>query len=347
VVGAGTSEGALLLDAAGQPRIDADGAQLISRLNRQRLQALADEAGGRYVEAADRTALRKSLAKIIIDISAGMWSGVDHPSQQRIELFDWLLLGSMLLLVWSLCCEFSARSLLARRWRGQQSRLRLSTGALLLVLAALLPGHSRAQGLWQMDMHTADPYLDARVQIQRLASTPKPTSADYQAFAEVVVEYALFHRGHAHPVIDSLLDDGFIAIEQGRALDPGNLVWDRLQARLERLAQRAPATRPQDAEPGDPANERADADALVDVAGDPAPSEASPDTPAKQDGKEVGGGQAKVFDENELTNPQLVLPLHQLQTIRERATPADLFRARQENQPARQDDVETEDGTPP
>lgn len=345
VVGAGTSEGALLLNTDGQPRIDAVGAQLISRLNRQRLQSLADEGGGRYVGAGDRAGLQEMLAEVISETNADIPHGLDDPSQRRIELFDWLLLSAMLLLAWSLCREFSGRGVLAWRWhlRGQKTRYRLSTTGLLLVLVAGSPEPGRAQALWDTDMHPGDPYVEARALIQQLASTPRPTSANYLAFTEVVVEYALFHRGHAHPVIDSLLDDGFIAIKQGRALDAGNPTWDRLQTKLERLAQRAPATRPPDSESGDPANERADADALVDVAGDPAPPEASPEP----DGNDVGGGKAEVFDEKELTNPTLMLPLHQLQLIREQATPADLFRARQENQPMRQGDAAIEDGAIP
>jgi hypothetical protein len=337
IVGVGTTAGSLLMDAAGEPLLDACGNPRLSRLNQKLLQDLATEADGRYVAAADRGAVEEALADIIADARGSSSRNSPEESREGPEVFQWMLLAAALLLAWSLCCEFSGREIVALRWRFSAKRARSPLSVLLLALTAALSEQGRAQTPGAAELHPGDPFLEARAQIQRLAAKARPGAADYLSFAEIVAEYALFHRGHAHPVIDSLLEDGFIAIEQGRALDADNPAWDRLQARLQRLAMRAPATRPPNPDPGDPANERADADVLMDVASDSASPEPPGDPSVDADSREVGGGQADVYDQQELTNPTLLLPLHQLQRIRERATAADLFLARQENERGRQD----------
>ena len=347
VVGAGTTASVLLRDEAGLPRLSADGAQQYSSLNRDRLQSLANNATGRYVEASDQQALKQILEDTVAEITSAETPGVVEPSQRRIELFIWVLLGSILFLVWSMCREFSSYGVLAFHWRQRhkKSRAVLPSLTMLILLAGAAPERGQADGAWMADLHPGDPYVDVWEQVQQLAVTKNPSSSDYLKFAEGVVAYASFHRGHAHAVIDSLLYDGFIAINLGQALDKENPAWDKLKGQLLRLSKRAPATRPPDSSPADPANEQVDADVLVGVAAPPAPPPSPPDPGMQPDSKEVGGGQAKVFDEEELTNPGLVLPLHQLQVIRELATPADLFRARQEKLLELQGSISSESGT--
>lgn len=344
-VAIGTEAGADLVADDGRHIRDRAGRVVRTRLDRPALEQLAHDSGGAYFEGADPGRISQFVR--LLAMKADRANG---GQQQLTDRFQWLLAAALALLAWSAVREWPALPYgQLRRVRGASAVLATVAGAGLLV-GALGPQASLASTeLTSADTAgdaTEDPLADVSAVVAAILTQDAPQAADYQALAEAAVRYGEANRRRER-FSEGVLSDGLHAVERGRRLEPGREAWAVLEAQLRGLLEPPLATLetleglPQgEAEPdadgegstdgSDEAAVYADADAENDEQMSEG-AESAEQNGAPSDRGTVGGGKRQVYDPAEWRDVDLVLPLHQLELIRDAASPSALFKVLQES----------------
>ncbi len=283
-LGIGTPAGAVLRDAGGALLKDARGAAVLSRLEPERLRALAEATDGRYADAAVWVDLPELLATTVARGRTGAF--LEERELLRQERFQWLLAPALALLLLSAWRELPVVPRPRRIARGgaappRGARVRRAA-ALPLLLAlgpSLAPEPAPAAG-------PAEPSPLAAL-VGELAREPALGASDFARLAEATLEAAEPPGGLAPEVREGVLGDALAAVAEGVRLDPAAADWPELRRRLEELLRREPP--PADsAAPQEPAQPE---EGQEPRAGSPGPaSDAQPGEGREGPGEAAAGG---------------------------------------------------------
>lgn len=106
-LGVGTNEGSMVPDSTGGFVKDERGAVVLSRLESRTLQSLAEKTGGTYADASSWVDLASILKANIESAKRGEFQEMNHV--RLAERFQWVLLPSILILLWSYYRDFPVR----------------------------------------------------------------------------------------------------------------------------------------------------------------------------------------------------------------------------------------------
>ncbi len=106
-LGVGTAAGSMVPDSSGGFVKDDRGAVVLSRLESRTLQSIAEKSHGAYVDASSWVDLA-SILKATVD-SGARGEFVDQSHVRLAERFQWILVPSVLLLLWCFYREFPVR----------------------------------------------------------------------------------------------------------------------------------------------------------------------------------------------------------------------------------------------
>jgi Ca-activated chloride channel family protein len=340
-VGCGTADGAPVPGSDGRWLRTASGALVQSRLNAAALAGIADETRGRYRDLAD-------AAGLLRDIRAAPAGGLDAVGERRADRFVWFLAASLLSLALSCIVEIPAMPTLRRpalrRSAIASAALTIAGGVLLASLT--LHSHYSMASAAEADEEDVDALEPLKAVVAGVVAKHEVGAADYLELVRATVRYGDVQRNQSGAVSPGIFSDGMAALAEGHRLAPRLADWAGLEAALRRLAVPPPAV-PDDRKPPDAANERLGGSRQATQVGGPRDAgngkerdEASSDNDAAQqpgDSKgesaaakslhSIGGSRRRVYDASEWRDPSLVLPLHELDRLRDSDSPAALFRA--------------------
>ncbi len=248
-LGIGTPGGGLIPDGNRAVR-DANGLEVLTRLEPATLQELAKATGGTYQRAdsyVDITALLKAAANPALD------EKTTKTDQTRlVERYHWVLVPALLLLALSFWIEFPVHPskrevhLPAPAAAAQRAaRIGATAAALLLVGTLALAPRGRSQdedATKTGDFKEADAgspmQLTAKLVTQRIngiLANPAPNSNDCVSLVIDIVAYCeQMLRAHLRfPV--SIIDDALKAVDWGEKLDPQGGDWPKLRNDLNDL----------------------------------------------------------------------------------------------------------------
>lgn len=106
-LGVGTTEGSMVPDSSGGFVKDERGAVVLSRLENGTLQKIAEKTHGAYVDASSWVDLASILKATVVAGVKGEFAEQHHV--RLAERFQWVLVPSLLLLLWSFYREFPVR----------------------------------------------------------------------------------------------------------------------------------------------------------------------------------------------------------------------------------------------
>jgi Ca-activated chloride channel family protein len=367
-LGIGTVAGGVIPAAEGGFVKDERGAAVLSRLEPATLQTLARATGGTYVEAAGWVDLPAVLAATVERGRQGQF--VQQRLVRHIERFQWLLAPALLLAAWSYWREFPVHPRPRpgrpgahrppQRFAGRAGPHRTTATALLLLLC-ILRVDTAAQSA-----ATAPPANDASLLdlVGQLAGRSDLAALDYARLAAATVAHGETFQQMGHPPPAGVMRDGLDAVAAGERLDAAAADWTGLRSALEELLQTPPAP-PEENERDQSEKEQSNPDASDqrnDSGGErsedaspqsgppqpafpdrpgPDPDQPSPDPTAPEgaDGaqpppatRQVGGERSPTKDELR-DNPELAVPLHQLEEVRNLDSPPRLFQLMRRQDP--------------
>jgi Ca-activated chloride channel family protein len=247
-LGVGTPQGALLPNDDGGVLKDAAGAAVLSKLEPATLQALAEQTGGTYRDAATWVDLAELVDSTVAQGRAG-----DYVEERRVRLedrFQWFLAPALLFVLLSYWFEFPL-SPLARAF---STRGRRPHGASAPVIAAALVGLAAWQPPRQalavatdapppQSVATALQAPDLATTIGELSAKPALDPSDYQRLASDTVALASQPSSPRGATRDGILDDALAAVDRGERQNARAADWPVLRQQLEAL--RTPPEQPQ------------------------------------------------------------------------------------------------------
>ena len=323
-LGVGTPGGSLVPDGNRALR-DANGAEVLSRLEPATLQELAAATGGAYQRAdsyVDIAALLKTTAAAAAQASA---TKVDPT--RLAERYRWVLAPALLLLALSFWREFpvhpSNRVVKLPAPPAPNggalhaiASAAAATAALLLVLAPRLqsqdldaqPDPEFNEAAAGSPMQTNAKLVTQR--INTMLASPKPNANDCVSLVIDVVAYCeqMLRARLRFPV--SIIDDAHRAIDWGEKLEPQGGAWEKLRGRLDELLRA-------DTEPWKTARADAAGKTTMELGYDPN----SEMTTERRRYRSTGGG------EDVANLSDIALPLLKLEQVRRQDQPARLFQA--------------------
>ena len=317
-LGVGTPGGGLIPEGNRAIR-DANGLEVLTRLEPATLQELANATGGSYHRAdsyVDITALLKAPA------NADPSNASYKLSQTRmVERYRWALLPALVMLALSFWRDFpvhpSMRLVKLPPTPRAKSGLRNSTVAaaalIMLTLTLTPPLHSQDEDEQQReqsdDAHTPMRSLANLVtqRINGMLTNPAPNANDGVSLVIDIVNYCeqMLRAHQRFPV--SIIDDAHKAINWGEQMEPQGGDWPKLRTALDELLKA-------DTEPWKTTRPDAAGKVAMKLGYDPA-------TEMKEDHRASRGGPVE-----EVTNAaDLALPLLKLDQVRRQDQPARLF----------------------
>jgi Ca-activated chloride channel family protein len=325
-LGVGTPGGGLIPDGNRAVR-DANGLEVLTRLEPATLQELATATGGSYQRAdtyVDITTLLKSTAPVAAD---GANAKVDQT--RLVERYRWALLPALVLLALSFWRDFPVhpsmrkvnlpptRSPASAKTSAQAGAL--AATAALVVFAFLVTPRLHSQDLSEEDAKNSDQKeadagspmaMTAKLVSQRISgmlASRAPNANDCVSLVIDIVNYCeQMLRGRLRfPV--SIIDDAQHAVDWGEKLDPQGGDWTKLRKTLDDLLKA-------DTEPWKTARP----DAAGKVAMRPG---YDPGSEMKDDRRASRGGPV----EEVVNAADLALPLLKLEQVRRQDQPARLF----------------------
>lgn len=249
-LGVGTPGGGLIPDGNRAVR-DANGLEVLTRLEPATLEELARATGGVYQRAdsyVDISALLQAQVSTGANDTAFKVDGT-----RLVERYRWVLLPALILLALSFWHEFAVRpSMRVVRLPASTApakfnqRASAAAAAVLIALALLITprGHSQDMSDEEKtgDYKEADAgspmQMNAKLVTQRInamLASPKPNANDCVSLVIDIVAYCeQMLRAHLRfPV--SIIDDGHKAIDWGEKMDPQGGDWTMLRANLDTL----------------------------------------------------------------------------------------------------------------
>lgn len=251
-LGVGTPQGALVPDDDGGILKDSAGAAVLSKLEPTTLQALAEQTGGTYRDAATWVDLAE-----LVDSTVAQGRASDYVEERRVRLedrFQWFLAPALLLLLLSYWFEFPL-SPLARAF---STRGRRPHGASAPVIAAALVGLAAWQPPRQalavatdapppQSVATASQAPDLAATIGELSAKPALDPSDYQRLATDTVAFASQPTSPRGAPREGIIDDALAAVDRGERQNARAADWPALRQQLEAL--RTPPEQPQQQPP--------------------------------------------------------------------------------------------------
>jgi Ca-activated chloride channel family protein len=266
-LGIGTEAGALIPDDGQGIVKDDRGAAVLSRLEREPLERLAEETGGVYVDAANWLDLAGLVESTVSQGRAGEF--VERREKRAVHRFQWFLAPALLALLLSQLFELPAvpRS---RMLRAQQpapsgagvapahsragraaSRDHASTRPVAgSVRRGPTPTHAAGAGLavlasvWATGLGMPasasepppapppDPIVDTVI---RLSASSAPSADDYAELASVTLEVGRAQQGAGAALPEGAVRDALVSVDVGERMDTEAADWAALRSGLESL----------------------------------------------------------------------------------------------------------------
>ncbi len=238
-LGVGTAQGAMLPDGSGGFVKDERGAVVLSRLNPNTLEELAQRTGGVYRDASSWVDLASLLEQTV---EAGRQGEFAETSRvRRVERFQWALAPALLLLLASYWREFPVHphSRAMRLTATSPQRPAPPTQALVrsLTLLALF-----TCGLATAPISVAAPASEPQANpfaaplaetVGRLAAQPSLSASNLAELAQTTVTYGERMLGAQQNPEPGAIRDALAAVEAGEKQDPKAADWPKLREQLE------------------------------------------------------------------------------------------------------------------
>ncbi|PTX91686.1 VWA domain-containing protein [Opitutus sp. ER46] len=256
-LGVGTPGGSMIPDGSGGFVKDDRGAVVLSRLESDTLQQLAQATGGQYRDASAWV----DLANLVEEtVNAGRKGAFTEMKTVRlVDRFQWPLAFALWCFLVSFYYEFPVRprpreiSLRGTPPDGDAARKRAAPGPaagaalLLLGLGLALGTASRVTAQVKIapppppaspaGKGSAEPPALAKI-VGRLATADRQSARDWADMAGATVSWGTQLQSSQGQVPAGPVNDALRAVELGRALDPKVTDWDKLREQLEALLQR-------------------------------------------------------------------------------------------------------------
>ena len=239
-LGVGTPQGALVPADDGGTLRDAAGNAVLSKLEPATLQALAEQTGGTYRDAATWVDIGE-----LVDATVAQGRAGDYAEERRVRLedrFQWFLAPALVLFLLSYWFELPL-SPLARAFspRGRRPH-RASAPVIAAALAGLVAWHPPRQALAVAtdtppppSVATASQAPDLATTIAELSAKPALAAADHARLATDTVGFAAQPASPRGPARDGVIDDALAAVDRGERQDAQAADWPALRQQLEAL----------------------------------------------------------------------------------------------------------------
>jgi Ca-activated chloride channel family protein len=242
-LGIGTASGAMIPDGAGAFVKDERGAVVLSKLESNTLQELANTTGGTYRDASTWLDLAGVLSATVEAGQKGKF--LEKNTVRLVERFQWpLALGLWCLLV-SFCYEFPVRPR-PRDLRLAPATRRVSAPARPTVAALLIGGLFAAALAFPTTLRAvADPAAPLARIVGRLSAKNDRSARDWAELARETVSWGQHIQDDQKQVPEGPVRDALSAVELGAKQDAKAADWPKLRENLEALLQK-PEQRKQD-----------------------------------------------------------------------------------------------------
>lgn len=248
-LGIGTAEGALVPAAGGGALTDADGNAVRSKLEPATLQALAEQSGGTYRDAATWVDLAELVGSTVAHGRAGHY--VEERRVRLADRFQWFLAPALVLFLLSYWLDLPL-SPLARAFptRGRRPH-RASAPVIAAALAGLVTWHPPRQALAVAtdtsppppSVATASQAPDLTATVGELSAKPALDALDHARLAADTIGFASQPAAPRDAARNGIIDDAVAAVGRGERQDPQAADWPALRRQLEAL--RTPPEPPQ------------------------------------------------------------------------------------------------------
>ncbi len=303
-LGVGTASGAPVPDERGGAMHDAAGAPVLSRLEPRTLQALAEQTGGTYRDAATWVDIVDLVGATVAHGRAA--EAAAPPQVRRHDRFQWFLAPALLLALLSFSFEFPIFPLAGafstrrrRSHRASATAIATALGGFIAWHASPCPARAAATDAPPpQSVVAAHPAVDLAATVAELSARSTLTAPDYSRLATDTIGFVAQPQAPRGAARDGVIDDALAAIDRGERADAQAADWSALRRELERLRNVAdPPPPPQQQEepqpvesaqqPGEDKEDAADQAAGRDGAPE-AQQQAEGDAPAPTSGQ--GGG---------------------------------------------------------
>lgn len=221
-LGIGTTAGAMIPDGSGAFVKDERGAVVLSKLETNTLQELANKTGGVYRDASTWIDLAGLIQATVEQGRQGEF--VEKNTVRFVERFQWALAPALLCLLISFWREFPVRP------RPRDLKIAAATVSALVALALTSPAGLQAQEA------PAPPELSPLGKIVgRLSTQTDTTGRDWAELSRETVTWGQKLQTEQHPVPEGPVRDALAAVDVGSKLDPKTADWPQLRSELEEL----------------------------------------------------------------------------------------------------------------
>ncbi len=256
-LGVGTPEGALVPDADGGALKDEQGNAVLSKLEPKTLQALAEQTGGTYRDAATWVDIADLVGTTVALGKKGEYVEERHLRLQ--DRFEWFLAPAVLLFLLSYWLEFPVFPLArALQTRGRRP-LRASAPATAAVLVGLMVWHTPIQAITvaadkppPLSVATkpqppgglpvdpsgdpsTEPAVDLAATVAALSEKPALGPTDYERLATDTIGFASQPSAPSGAPRHGIIDDALAAVDRGERQDASAADWPALRQQLEAL----------------------------------------------------------------------------------------------------------------
>ena len=246
-LGIGTSQGSFIPDEKGTFVKDERGAVVLSRLESDTLQQLAQTTGGAYADASswvDLTALLKQT------VEAGKKGDFSEKNTARLlERFQWFLAPGLLLLVISFWAEFPVRpreralplgaSTKQKAVNSKPGTVTATAASLALAVFWLSTLSSQLSTSANAAENGADPLAGPlTTTVARLAAQEALNPKDCAELAETTLTFGQRLKSAQQQPPEGVVRDALAAVDQGEQADAKAADWPRLRKELEAMLQK-------------------------------------------------------------------------------------------------------------
>lgn len=252
-LGIGTESGAMIPDGEGSFVKDERGAVVMTRLQSNTLQDLAQRSGGVYTDASQWVDLAALLSQTVETGRAGEFREAGRA--RLAERYQWALAPAVLLLLWSFLREFPvhprSKSVQLTPAHPQPPRAATPVPSVLVLLVALgvaSPPSLRAAESQENPTEAIAAPLSALV--GQLAARDQLGARDYADLARTTLTFGQRVKEAGQPVPAGPIRDGLAATAAGGSLDRQAADWAQLERDLNALLDQ-PEQPPQQPPPDD------------------------------------------------------------------------------------------------
>jgi len=299
-LGVGTASGAPVPDERGGVLHDSAGAPVLSRLEPRTLQALAEQTGGTYRDAATWV----DIADLVgATVAQGRAAGtVVAPQVRRQDRFQWFLAPALLLALLSFCFEFPilpfAGAFSTRRRRSHRASataIATALGGCIAWHASPCPARAAATDAPPPpSVAAAHPAVDLAATVAELSARSTLTAPEYRRLATDTIGFVAQPQALRGAARGGVIDDALTAVDRGMRADAQAADWSALRSELERLRtveDPPPPPQPQE-KPQPQQSAQQPGDEKEDAADHGAGQDGAPEAQQQAKGGEAGGEQA-------------------------------------------------------